>query len=323
MEMKLPDAVLKAAQRSSEIAQSLQNGKTPSQDDGITAPAAPQGQAQDTLPPKKPEDTQPPVDYEAKYLTLKGKYDAEVPRLNQTIRTLQDSQAQLVHEIETLKRTTPETKNEPATGIDSVDFVKLGEYGEDFGKLGAVIEDLNRKLSDTQRELSATKAQLGNVSETQQVTEQQARTQYMSSVRAGVARLGGDFDTLNTDPGFLNFLRQYPEGENQSRLAMLNQYEIYLNLDGALGFFKEYLSSKSHVQREPAANKLPNVQPTSLPPGTDVNLGIPTSTKTWTRKEISQFYIDKSKGKYKGREEECRKLELDIFQAPTQGRVTA
>lgn len=55
---------------------------------------------------------QPPVDWEARYKTLQGKYNAEVPRLSELVRTQQE-------QIETLKRELEHMKSRPPVAADT------------------------------------------------------------------------------------------------------------------------------------------------------------------------------------------------------------
>jgi hypothetical protein len=46
-----------------------------------------------------------------------------------------------------------------------------------------------------------------------------------------------------------------------------------------------------------------------------------TEGSTWTRAEIAAFFNDVSKGKFRGRDEERKQIEADIFDAQANGRV--
>ncbi|WP_300456639.1 hypothetical protein [Desulfobacula sp.] len=324
--MTLPDAVRKAAERSEAIQKQLREGKPQDQPGTPPLDGDPQPGQRDTLPEQVVQQTQKPVDtpepehYKDKYLTLKGKFDAEVPRLHQEIRNLQSS----VSELQTKNAQLTEAGNNQNVKDPTVDEGDplnpddFTQYGDDFGKLINTIQTLqaqNKELTEQISQIS------GDVSKDRETDAKTKYENYLSQVKQAITQKGESFDALNTDQNFLNFLRQFPEHEFESRHAKLQRAEANRDLQATIEIFDEYLGSQS--KEKPPDTPKPNIQPAPNNTGTDLNPPTQQSARTWTRKQIAQFYTDKAAGKFRGRDDEAKALEADIFLAPTQGRIVA
>ncbi len=320
--MELPSAVKRAADRSEAIQKQLKEGKP--KDQGTT-PVNGTPASSDTLPDKTVVQQTPAPDtpqqqkgdeetYKQRYFTLKGKFDAQVPRLQQDLRDLQHTVSDLQNKNTQLSEAANNQNNKDPVDVEALDPEAFASYGEEFETLVKTIQTLqtqNKSLADQVTRLS------GDVTQDRETKAKKAYEGYINEVRQKVEAMNVNFDVLNNDPAFLNYLRQYPENEFEPRLAKLRRAEAAHDLIATIAIFKEYLGKST-----PSNTPKPNVQPAPGNPGTDLNPPIPAqSTKIWTRAEISNFYKDKSNGKYAGREDEAKALEMDIFQAPRQGRI--
>jgi hypothetical protein len=299
--MNLPASVVAAKEKAEAIQKQL-NEPAPKQE------GKPENQA-----PAQPKETEPKrpdtPDYKDQYQTLKGKYDAEVPRLQSEVRNLQEQMLTLRQENEALKKVETEKPKDPPQ--EPLDYDALDEYGPEFRKLGETLQAVvqrNEQLEEELRKLN------GSVESVQQASVKDAYDKFIDKVRAEVSGLGGNFDALNTDPAFLSWLHQVPPGSQYQRIALLNDAERRYDVVQCRAIFKEYIDAlPDEKQKQP-----PNMQPPPSPP--PETPGEP-SGKQWTRKDIKQFYADKAAGKYAGREDQAKAIEADIFAAPAQGRV--
>ncbi len=331
--MSLPKAVQEAAARSEALAKQLREGKPQAEEAGTTSPEqkpdeTPDGDNRDTLPTqaqqKPPQDPQPPQPkedeetYKQRYFTLKGKFDSEIPRLrheNQRLNTVvQDLQNQIVQLQDQPAANSKQPGDDPEPGLNADAFE---EYGPEF-------EALARTVQALQQENSRLRGRIENLSgdfqQTQEQTAATARQNYMGQVVSHVAKAGVDFQNLNTDSQFLNWLRQFPDGEFESRHDKLRRAEANMDLEATKGIFDEYLG-KPQAPEQPK-QPMPNIQPSTSTPGTDVNPPNPAvNERQWTRADISKFYEDKIRGVYNGREEEARAIEMDIHSAAGEGRI--
>jgi len=338
--MQLPNAVKKAAENSEAMAKQLREGKP--QDRYGTTPqvGTPKDGQRETLPKKVDDQTNKPADtpqnsqtqqpkedeetYKQRYFTLKGKFDSEVPRLQQDVRNLQQYLSDLKKENEQLMEAAnnPNNKDPVNEGkSSSLDPEVFKEYGEDFGALVETIQTVQAENKTLKKELSRLS---GDVSQSRESQQARVYNDYLGQVKAQLSSgFNVEFDTINSDPNFLNFLRQHAGNESEPRFAKLKKAEANCDLPSTMAIFKEYLGNPS---RQNGQDNLPapNLQPNPKNTGTDLNPPAPAaSTRTWTRKSIAQFYKDKTAGMFNGREDEAKLLEQDIFLAPQQGRVVA
>jgi len=332
--MQLPSAVTKAAKKSEVLQKQLKEGK-PQDPAGTTPVNGTPPDNRDTLPLQvdpqtpapnadTPQTPQPGEEetFKQKYLTLQGKYNAQVPGLQQEVRNLNQSMSELQEQIKE-SANQPQNPQDTVEGKDSqLDPEVFKEYGDDFGALIETIQGLqnqNQSLTDQVKKLS------GDVTQTKESQEQKDNADYnvyMGQVREKLTALGSDFDALNTDPRFLNYLRQYSDNESESRFTKLQRAEAQRNVLTTMDIFKEYLGNKTPDPQPPPITP-PNIQPPTTPTGADITPPQEQSTKQWTRAGIKEFYADKTAGKFKGNEEKATALEQDIFLAQKQGRILA
>jgi len=319
--MQLPKSVQDAVKNSEALQKQLNDPKPNPQEGTTSVPdTGTPTQGPDTLNPDvvKTDPSQPaPDDWQQKYLTLQGKFNAQVPRLQQDIQQLQGHLSAIESENQQLKTTAAtQTQSLDSHGdATSLDRDAISQYGDEFGTLVDTIQRLeqqNSSLTDDIKRLS------GDVNQDRDTQAKKTYDTYMSNVSAGISTLGGNFSALNADPSFLNWLRQYPEGEAEARHAKLKRAEGQQNVAATMEVFTEYLRPTRQVSPNPIIT--PNLQPPATP-GAPAPAGQPEG-RMWTRASIAKFYSDKIKGVFKGRDEEAAQLEADIHAAPGQGRVS-
>ena len=332
--MKLPKAVTDAAKASEDLQQQLIDGK-PQEGQPGTPDGTPTAADRDTLQdgvvnlqqqPDTPEiQPEPEETWKQRYLSLQGKYNAQVnfdvPVLQTENRNLRTAVQDLQAENNQLKAGSQQNQQESQQDGNQkpLDPSEYEAYGPEFSNLIETINTLearNKDLSAKVQDLS------GDVIQSKEDSQSQRYNQYMTDLKTKITGFGSDFDALNSDAAFLNFLRQYPQNGRESRHDALRRAEKNLDLSATLGIFKEYLSNPTPpAQNSPNPTPTPNIQPPADNPGSDTNPPVGPQGKIWTRAEISGFYQDKIAGKYKGKEEEAARMEADIHIAPTQGRV--
>jgi len=341
--MELPAAVKKAEENSEAIQKQLNEGKTQNQEgttqNGNPAPnsadSLPENQTVDEAQTKPNENTRQPQDqpkedeetYKQRYFTLKGMYDAEVPRMAQEIKDLKRDMSELQRQNLQLKEDAEKksTQKDPVEeeGQD-LDPDAFKEYGEEFGAMVETIQKQKKQIDSLENRLKEVSGDISQSKESAAQREQAEYDTYMGNVVAEVAKLTDiHFDVLNSDRNFLNFLRQYPEGESESRHAKLKRAEATRNLPATMEIFKAYLGKKPDPDPKPDPNSLPNVQPDTVNTGVDTRPPAQASTKMWSRAAINEFYADVRKGKFDGKEDEMNALEADIALAQKQGRIIA
>lgn len=313
----VPASVKAASERSDELIKKL--NETPNQDGqaDITPDTQDKGNTSDDQDAAKesrgnenPVDSKPD-DFETKYRTLQGKYNAEIPRLNDQIRTLSRQ-----IDFMSSNQNNQNNQNSNEDGDDNrLDPSSFDEYGDEFASMA---KKLNRLIDEN----ATLREQVSNVSQSQGHSN---RERYMDTVAKAVESMGVDFNKLNGDPDFLTWLQETIPYTGKARHESLRLAEQRLDVGSTLGIFKEYLGSNPGLSTKkqaprPKQKQTPNFQPSHTPSGSDVSPPMSRSEKIWTRQDVNQMYRDKTDGKYRGREAEFKALEADMFAAQTEGR---
>ena len=289
----------------------------------------PQDPPQDP-PPSDPPPSDPPQDppapisqepkpepkWESKYHTLKGMYDAEVPRLHAQLKELQQQMQQLVADkavLESKATQTPDPsksliteQDKEAFGSDLIDLIERATE--------AKVSTLRDRETELVNEIKELKSQLGNVSERQGVSDKD-RFLYVLGQQVD------DWEALNVNPGFIGWLAEVDPVYGVPRQAALNSAYEVLDADRVAGIFKAYKASLPPTQPapEPKSKSLQSqVAPTrtrasSAPAASDA------SQRVWTQSEIAEFYTEWRRGFLEN--DEAVRLEKEIHAAISEGRV--
>jgi len=174
--------------------------------------------------------------WERKYLTLKGMYDAEVPRLHSQMKELNvqvqtliaenaSSKAQQAYEQPSTAKTLITEQDKEAFGSDLLDLIDRATEQKVAG-----FRDRESQLLSEVNEL---KSKLGNVSERQGVSD---KDRFLSALSAQVP----DWEALNVDQGFLSWLAEVdPIYGLPRQYALTNAYEAF-DAARTATIFKQY-----------------------------------------------------------------------------------
>lgn len=267
--------------------------------------------SQETKPAEVPEEK-----WSHKYHTLKGMYDAEVPRLHSDMREMKAQLQQLVAENATLKEVkhaevpkaasliTDEDKE--AFGPDLIDLIERATDSK--------VASLRERESQLMSEIKELKGQLGNVAERQGVSEK-------DRFLAGLSQQVPDWESLNVNSGFLEWLQEVdPVYGIPKNIALTNAYE---NGDVArvatiFNAYKDVLKPNAKPQARSNQQELQRqVAPTRTRSGTP-----PTNSESeqyFTNQDIEQFYNDWRRGVYD--DAEAAIMEKQIHAAAAEGRI--
>lgn len=325
--MSLPKQVVDAAAEADRLQQELANAATPQQanpEPPEEAPPTPEQGSQlppEPEPPKVPEPKQPDEEdtWRRRYLTLKGKFDAEVPRLSARL-------AQLETELEQAKAAPPKEekprqeakprqpavtdKDVEAYGGDLVDLMRrvadeaAAQVREEYTGIVRELEDRNANLLQ----------KLDGVADRQVVNDRQ--TYYRD-----LNELVPDYEAVNVDPAFIAWLAEADPLSGTPRQEYLNKAFQTFNVDTTAALFNAYKAGKT----PPTPSKPPEAQERLVQPSTSRANTAPASDaskRTWTTAEVDQFYRDVTKGVYAGKDAERARIENEIDLALAEGRLT-
>lgn len=280
--MNLPRAVIEAERKADEALQRLAASKQQQpQEEGETPPTdtpAPDTEQESAAPAPAPSEPAPQTTpqpegdekWEARYKTLHGKYNAEVPRLHAAIKERDAKLNSLTEEVEALK-TQMKTPKESLIKPEEV-----SEYGEPLVDLmrRAAREEVAAKDS----EIAELKRKLDQV---HVATTETREVGFYDKLAAMVP----DWSTVNDDPAFHDWLGEFDELAGTQRQALLAAAEEKRDADRVARFFNAF----KRVQQDKTAEADASLASQVTPVGTRVNTP-PVGKKIWTRAEIADSY---------------------------------
>jgi hypothetical protein len=324
--MALPKAVQQQLEEADRIVADI-NGEKTGEDSSETNPVDQQVD-QNVLtdpPPNDPppdntisqEAKQPEVPEEKwahKYHTLKGMYDAEVPRLHSQMREMQTQIQQLIADKAAVEATKVEQKqvvesliteqDKEAFGPDLIDLIERATESK--------VSTLRSREADLMAEIKELKGQLGSVSERQVVSDK-------DRFLMGLGQQVSDWEALNVDQGFLGWLQQVDPVYGVPRQAALSNAYESLDVTRVANIFKAY---KQTLPQTPAPSRAKQelqrqVAPTRTRSTTTPADGV--NERIFTNQDIEQFYTDWRRGFYD--EQEAADMEKQIHAAIAEGRI--
>jgi len=288
-----------------------------------TAGAAPSPDKPEAEPAPEPAPAPaatPAEDWQAKYNSLQGKYNAEVPRMAADLRSMRD-------EMAAIRATTvaPAPNPEPAEKKTVVSDQDTADYGED-------LIDLIRRVS--RGEASELTGQLTPQIETIRGQVAQSKVQQVTSgIYAKLDAAVGDWRDINRSADFLSWLEQSDPYAGDIRKNLIG--DAFQKGDGerVAAFFKGYLAEQKAVApvQAPAttaqAKPAPQVSldrlagPTGGVSASETVGSIQPQTPQWNGTMVRDFYADVSKGVYKNDPKRMAQIEKSIATAVAQGTL--
>lgn len=285
-------------------------------------------------------------DFEQKYKVLQGKYNAEVPRLQQQLRDqqlqLKQVQDQLLSTqalISTLgqPRSAVAAAATPPTPSKRIKDDEVKEFGADLtdfiqrAALDAVLPEVEARVNQASRPLAQQVERATKV--VQDTAARQAQTDEQRVI-ATLAKEVPNWEQLDTDEGFLGWLDQTDPFSGVKRGDLLTRAFQSHDAPRVVAFFKSYLNEHAAVT-PPAQPGTPAAPAQGAP---QVNLGdlvapgtpkgaagtqAGTEKRIWTAADIKAFYRAKQTGFFKTPEQQAqaKAYEQDIFAAQREGRV--
>lgn len=229
--------------------------------------------------------------WKSKYYTLKGKFDAEVPRLSQTVKEL----------TEKVKQPTSEKQEEKEDEFDEI-------YGAEFAtRLRKVID------AEVESRLGKVTEKVESVENSQRETAQESFKSYLDDAADGWRDLWE-----GKDKGFTKFLQTKDPLGLQTYEEYLLQFNEKWDADGMAKIFNAYLESKGSSKDKSSLSK---EQEAMVAPSRTKPTAVPTDKgkRIWTRDSISEFERDSRKGKYSDAEDQA--MWADLLAAASEGRI--
>lgn len=302
--MALPASVQKAADYADALEQQMRGtvqGSTPAGEEPNTASVTePEGVGIETV-----QDESSELDkLQSKYSSLRGKYDAEVPRLHSQNKELEALLHKLQEENTSLKSELAKAAQEKSYlteqdtdnfGEEMVDLVRRGAR-EESAKFASEAAEMKSQLQQLQEQVKQQK---------QSVAEQRERVFWET-----LANEVPDWAQQNEDPGFVAWLKEADPVYGFKRQEALDRVFNALDAHSVASIFKEYRSANR--KRNPLERQV-------SPAHTKSSGQTAEQPRIWTQGEIEQFY--NSVIHHEISEEEAKAIEKEIESAVATGRV--
>lgn len=242
-------------------------------------------------------------DWEHKYKVLKGKYDSEVPRLIKELKRLRREKEELSSRLDLLEKMVTMQKISSAPSEEEKkeeEDEEIKKFKEDYPDIYKAMEKLLMK-------------KFGKVeNRIKDMSTQMTQQQFFAQLTALVP----EWQKLNTDPDFLDWLQEVDPSSGYTRHQLMLYAYNQMDVNGVARWFKKYLSeveNKMNEKEQSLASK--NV----APPHRKITKASELPKRTYTESEIRKFYTDVALGKIPPDKRE--KLEEEYTRALLEGRV--
>lgn len=324
--MALPKQVQDQLKELEKIEQQLAQGTTPApadpepQDDPKPAepPADPVPAPADPKPvdpkPTPAEPVVPEEKWEQKYKTLKGMYDAEVPRLHAELRDLKAT-------VESLRKATETKPAEPAKPAEPTKLVT----DADVEAFGSDLIEVQRKVA---REVAAEfRAELDSLkAENNDLRKQIGETGNKvveASFETRLHRLVPDFEAINVDPAWIAWLEEVdPMLRGPRKMAAQNAFTNG-DAEGVAHYVNLFKAATAPAAVEPASQTAEELE-RQIQPSRNSAASTPVASpkgRTYTTADINKMFKQVADLGVRGDLDKARKLEAEIDAAYMENRV--
>lgn len=284
-------------------------------------PAEPsQNQQPAPAEPKPVEPTPTPTEpvvadekWEQKYKTLKGMYDAEVPRLHADLRELKAQ----VDSLRKASETKPVEPVKPKAAEKLVTDADVEAFGSDLIEVQRKVA--REVAAEFRGELDAMRAENEKLREQLTSTGTQVSE---ASFEQRLYRMVPDFEAVNADPKWIAWLNEVDPLLRAPRSSVAQQAFNRGDAEGVAHYVAMFKKSVAPV--EPTADKTEELE-RQIQPNRSATSTPPTSQKgkVYTNADIEKMFRKATDLGVKGRTDEAKKLEAEIDAAFMEGRVTA
>lgn len=270
-------------------------------------------------PAEPPKVVEKPKDYEQMYRTLEGKYRAEVPRLNESLRISNEAISDLKSQIAALEaRINDGIRSESPVSEDALaklesEYPGIGKLFTTFqtgyeAKIAALEKQLNGRVST---EINTVKTDVASTKEQQFNTDM---------VNAGIP----DWRSIDVDPGFHAWLQDIVPYTRFTKAEVLRDAGVRFDAATASQLFLDYKKSLEKPTQEPPKEEVPPVKSNLeqyIAPSTTTSGNAPVVSdrrSTYTRADYTRFMQESARGKFNpakwgGKTEEQVELMFDTL----------
>lgn len=288
-----------------------------STDNPPAEPSTPEPPAQQQVPVEsKPEPTEPAIaeeTWQSRYIALKGKYDAEVPRLHADVR---DFKAQL-DKLQKAVETKPVETKKPAVAEKLVTDADVQAFGEDLIEVQRKVA--REVAAEFRSELDAMRVENEQLREQLNTTGTQVSE---ASFEQRLYRMVPNFEAVNADPKWIAWLNEVDPLLRAPRSTVAQQAFNRGDAEGVAHYVTMFqqsiapVESKTDKTDELERQIQPNRGATSAPSASPKG-------KVYSNADIEKMFRRATDLGTKGQIDAAKKLEAEIDAAYMEGRVVA
>ena len=309
--MALPRQVEATLKELEIIEKQLEEQQSPPQEElEPKAELAPEPQPE--VKPESPVDAAAEETWQQKYRTLKGMYDAEVPRLHSQVK-------ELTVRMEQFQRDAEAKKPEPKPAYVPEQLVT----DEDVQAFGEDLIEVQRKVArevagEFRRDLNSLKAENEELRKQLSVTGSQVNE---ASFEQRLHRLVPNFQEVNADPKWIDWLDEVDPLLRAPRKVVAQEAFNRADAEGVKYYVDLFLKNTGSVAPNSKAAELERqIQPNRSAAATSQPS---PKGRTFTNADIEKMFQKAADLSGRGRIEEAIKLEAEIDAAYMEGRVTS
>lgn len=273
--------------------------------------------------PVEPGEGGQEENFEQKWKTLQGMYNADTARLSTQNQEL-NGRLQHMEELISMMQATPDIPPEPEKPKSLLTEDEVEEYGESID----IMRKVNQETADTQQIqidlLNTTIQQLQGqiVPRVEQIASQQAQSteqNFWSALSDAVP----NWREINDTPEFQAWLLEIDPLTNMTRQTYLDGAQRDMDAGRVAQFFASWTQANGTTPAQPNRSASDSELAKQVAPGKGRSIGVPhgNTKRTYTPQDITDFFKDVRDGKFNGKEEERDKIERDIFAAQSDGRI--
>jgi hypothetical protein len=259
--------------------------------------------------------------WEHRYNSMKGRHD----RLAAANQQLNERVAGLEATLASMAAQAPLPTSAPAAPQSLITPEDLEQWGPE---MMSVIE---RKAEEKMRPIvSDLKNQITELTDRLQGVGHYVAQDARSRMKADLTKALPNWEQVNENQRFINWLGLPDAYSGAIRDQLLQAAYAANDTPRVLAFFNGFLAEEAAnaPRHEPAPAPTPAVEKVPLEslaaPGRATIAAVhsaPAEKPTFTRAEVTQFYVDVTRGAYRGRDEDKLRLEKQISDAGREGRI--
>jgi len=297
----IPSQVEEAAELAEKLFEQMNKATKVEEEEEITSDEDPSDEEDDLEDEEEIEEEEEELDpkelkkWRDRYLTLQGKYNAEVPRLASQLKELQEQLTK-----------APSKEVADASVEDEDDFEAV--YGADF------VDNIRKLINKTvQQEIKPVTEKVDLVETTQRNDAAESFKSYLDENAEGWRDLWE-----GKDKGFVKFLEQPDPSGLYTNGELLGMYNERWDADKMVKLFNLYKGDKAPTKQKESLSK---EQEAMIAPSRSKTNAEPASKekKIWTQDSMKEFEQKDRQGKYS--DEESQAMWADLLAAANEGRI--